>query len=168
MEAGKYFNFVSGLSKPSLPLLLLLLLSLLALLQLLQLFLLLLHLLLLVLLLLFINSRFCFLRLFDDSHDSTFLIFQAPWGYLDRFPISAIPGLLPYVSILAPDKRGCPHSIFLISSWRHMLCVPIRSASPRRGASNEYPQHMFHGEIRKENKKKCQYFLVEKAPYLEL
>ena len=40
-----------------------------------------------------------------------------------------------YVSenkIIATDKRGYPHNIFLISRWKHMLWVLIRSTSVRR------------------------------------
>ena len=33
---------------------------------------------------------------------------------------------------IATDKRGYPHTIFLISRQKHMLWVLIRSASPRR------------------------------------
>ena len=46
---------------------------------------------------------------------------------------------------IATDKRGYPHNNFIISGRIHMLWVLIRSASvrPLRGASNEYPQHMF-------------------------
>ena len=38
-------------------------------------------------------------------------------------------------------ERGYPHIIFLISARKHMLWVLIRTH--RRGASNEYPQHIF-------------------------
>ena len=53
------------------------------------------------------------------------------------------------------DKSGYQVNTFLISRRKHMLWVLIRSASaenlhcgyslevPQRGASNEYPQHMF-------------------------
>ena len=34
------------------------------------------------------------------------------------------------------------------------MCCGYTLEAPRRGASNEYPQHIFYGEIRK----KCQYF----------
>ena len=47
---------------------------------------------------------------------------------------------------IATDKAFFFHpknaDIFLISRLKHVV-VLIRSASPRRGASNEYPQHMF-------------------------
>ena len=33
--------------------------------------------------------------------------------------------------------------IFLISAQKHRLWVLVRTASPRRGVSNEYPQFMF-------------------------
>ena len=42
---------------------------------------------------------------------------------------------------LATDKRGYPHNIFLISPRIHMLWYSLEA--PCRGASNEYPQHMF-------------------------
>ena len=51
--------------------------------------------------------------------------------------------------IIATDERGYPHNIFLIS---------------RRGASNEYPQHMFSLI----NKKDISIFRLKKAPYLLL
>ena len=35
-------------------------------------------------------------------------------------------------TIIATDKRGYPHNIFLTSPRKHMLWVLIRSASPRR------------------------------------
>ena len=66
--------------------------------------------------------------------------------------------------IIATDKSGYPHNIFLISQRIHMLRVLIRSASPRRGASNEYPQHIFYWEIRKISA----FFGWKKAPYLLL
>ena len=68
-----------------------------------------------------------------------------------------------YIFIVT-DKRRYPHNIFLISRWIHMLWILIRSASPRRGASNEYPQHMFL--LR--NKKDISIFRMKKAPYLLL
>ena len=37
--------------------------------------------------------------------------------------------------------------IFLISAQKHRLWVLVRTASPRRGGSNEYPQSMFWAEI---------------------
>ena len=37
--------------------------------------------------------------------------------------------------------------IFLISPQKHMLWYSLEV--PHRGTSNEYPQHMFHGELRK-------------------
>ena len=45
-----------------------------------------------------------------------------------------------------------------------MLWVLIRSASSRRGASNEYPQYMFSTR----NKKNIDTFGWKKAPYQEL
>ena len=43
----------------------------------------------------------------------------------------------------APGKIRYPEHIFLISAWKHMLWVLIRSASPCQVDSNEYPQHVF-------------------------
>ena len=43
--------------------------------------------------------------------------------------------------IIAPDKRGYPHNIVLISPQKPTLLVLIRRSSA--GASNEYPQHFF-------------------------
>ena len=34
--------------------------------------------------------------------------------------------------LIATDKRGYPHNIFLISPQKHMLWVLIRSTSPKR------------------------------------
>ena len=39
------------------------------------------------------------------------------------------------------DKGGFPVNIFLISPQKHMLWYSLEA--PHRGASNEYPQHMF-------------------------
>ena len=61
--------------------------------------------------------------------------------------------------IIGLDKGGYP-VIFLISPRKHMLWVLIRSASARRGASNEYPQHMFSWR----NKKNINTFGLKKAP----
>ena len=36
------------------------------------------------------------------------------------------------IDIIATDKRGYPHNIFLVSSWKHMLWVFIRSGSASR------------------------------------
>ena len=58
------------------------------------------------------------------------------------------------------DKAGDPVNIFLISPRKHMLWVLIGSASPpRRGASNEYPQHMFSWR----NKKNINTFGMKKS-----
>ena len=62
----------------------------------------------------------------------------------------------------ATDKRGYPHNIFLISPQKHMLWYSLEA--PRRGASNEYPQHMFSWR----NKKDISIFRMKKAPYLLL
>ena len=63
---------------------------------------------------------------------------------------------------IAIDKRGYPQNIFLISQRTHMLWYSLEA--PRRGASNEYPQHMFL--LR--NKKDISIFWMKKAPYLLL
>ena len=42
---------------------------------------------------------------------------------------------------IAPDKRGYPQNNFLICAWKSMFWYSL--GIPRRGASNEYPQHMF-------------------------
>ena len=57
-------------------------------------------------------------------------------------------------------RGGYPHNIFLISWRKHMLWVLIRSS--QRGASDEYPQHMFSLKNKKEH------FSDKKAPYLLL
>ena len=53
-------------------------------------------------------------------------------------------------------KSGYREIFFLISPWKHMLRVPIRSASLRH--SNEYPQHMFS----QRNKKNINTFGLKK------
>ena len=58
------------------------------------------------------------------------------------------------------DKSGYQVNSFLISRRKHILWVIIRS----RGASNEYPHHMFLSR----NKKNIDTFWLEKAPYQEL
>ena len=67
-----------------------------------------------------------------------------------------------YHIYIATDKRGYPHHIFLISQRKHMLWYSLEA--PQRGASNEYPQHMF--SLR--NKKDIDIFQMENAPYLLL
>ena len=44
-------------------------------------------------------------------------------------------------------EEGYPHNIFLIS--HENICCGYSLEAPQQGASNEYPQHMFCGEIRK-------------------
>ena len=63
---------------------------------------------------------------------------------------------------IATDKRGYPHNIFLIIDEN--ICSVYSLEAPRRGASNEYPQHMFL--LR--NKKDISIFRMKKAPYLLL
>ena len=59
----------------------------------------------------------------------------------------------------APDKAVCLFfqlkntDLFLISSRKHMLWYSLEA--PRRGASNEYPQHMFLWR----NKKKISWYI---------
>ena len=105
-------------------------------------------------------------------------------AHLTEQPWPAQTIVLPKTKIdilIATDKRGYPYNIFLISPRKHMLWVLIRSAlvfsyffaktyvvysleAPRRGASNEYPQHMFSWR----NKKDISIFRVKKTPYLLL
>ena len=65
--------------------------------------------------------------------------------------------LMTVSSCIATDKRGYPHNIFLISPLKHMLLYPLEA--PRRGASNEYPQHMFLWK----NKKDISIFRMKKS-----
>ena len=51
----------------------------------------------------------------------------------------------------------------LIRSTSH-ICCGYSLEAPRRGASNEYPQHMFSSR----NKKNIDTFWLKKAPYQEL
>ena len=60
--------------------------------------------------------------------------------------------------IIGLDKGGYPVNIFLISPQKHMLWYSLEA--PRRGASNEYPQHMFSWR----NKKNINTFGLKKAP----
>ena len=70
---------------------------------------------------------------------------QLPDHQLDVYPTE--PLRLAYVSLfIAPDKKGYPHNIFLISPPKHMLWVLIRSEvllmsthnmSSQRGISDE-------------------------------
>ena len=59
--------------------------------------------------------------------------------------------------VIATDKRGYPHNIFLISRRKCMLWYSLEA--PRRGTSNEYPQHMF--SLR--NKKDISIFRMKKS-----
>ena len=63
---------------------------------------------------------------------------------------------------IATHKRGYPHNIFLISWRKHILLYSLEV--PHRGASNEYPQHMF--SLR--NKKDISIFRMKNASYLLL
>ena len=62
------------------------------------------------------------------------------------------------------DKSGYLVNIFLISPRKHTLWVLITLETPCRGASNEYPQHMFSWR----NKKNINTFWLKKASYLKL
>ena len=82
-----------------------------------------------------------------------------------------LPGTLYFLFVyIATDKRGYPHNIFLISLRKHMLWYSLEA--PRRGASNEYHNVCFRGEIRKISAffgcKKYRHFSDEKMPYLLL
>ena len=48
---------------------------------------------------------------------------------------------IPTTFIIGLDKNGYPVNSFLISPRKHMLWYSLEA--PRRGAYNEYPQHMF-------------------------
>ena len=60
------------------------------------------------------------------------------------------------------DKSGYQVNSFLISQQKHMLWYSLEA--PHRGASNEYPQHMFLLC----NKKNIDTSMLKKAPYQEL
>ena len=50
------------------------------------------------------------------------------------------------IQILPPKKKKISDKnsdIFLISAQKHRVWVLVRTASARRGGSNEYPQSMF-------------------------
>ena len=64
--------------------------------------------------------------------------------------------------IIAPDKRGYPQNIFLISPQN--ICCGYSLEVPLQGTSNEYPQHMFLWR----NKKNISTFPLIKVPYLQL
>ena len=63
---------------------------------------------------------------------------------------------------IATDKRGI-HIIFFLFLNKN-ICCGYSLEAPRRGASNEYPQHMFSWW----NKKDISIFWMKKAPYLLL
>ena len=50
-------------------------------------------------------------------------------------------------SHIATDKRGDPHNIFVF--LHENICCGYSLEAPRRGASNEYHNICFRGEIRK-------------------
>ena len=47
---------------------------------------------------------------------------------------------------IATDKREYPHNIFLYEN----ICCGYSLEAPQRGASNEYPQHMFSWRNKKD------------------
>ena len=59
--------------------------------------------------------------------------------------------------------RGGIHIIFFLFLDEN-ICCGYSLEAPRRGASNEYPQHMFSSR----NKKDISIFPMKKAPYLLL
>ena len=61
------------------------------------------------------------------------------------------------VQSIGLDKGGYPVNIFLISPRKHMLWYSLEA--PRRGASNEYPQHIFSWR----NKKNINTFGLKKS-----
>ena len=63
----------------------------------------------------------------------------------------------------APDKRGYPDKYFFLFLHENIYCGYSLEA-PQRGASNEYPQHMFSCT----NKKNINIFQLKKVLYLEL
>ena len=68
---------------------------------------------------------------------------------------------LPHYAI-ALDKRGI-HIIFFLFLHEN-ICCGYSLEAPRRGASHEYPQHMFSWR----NKKDISSFRMKKVPYLLL
>ena len=71
---------------------------------------------------------------------SYFTLFYITKTYLYNFD-----ALRPHFYIVKQGFTGV--YIFLISAQKHRLWVLVRTASPRRGGSNEYPQSMFWAEI---------------------
>ena len=72
-----------------------------------------------------------------------------------------IKALNIYISQL--QIRGGIHIIFFLFLHKN-ICCGYSLEAPRRGASNEYPQHMFSWS----NKKDISIFRMKKAPYLLL
>ena len=62
---------------------------------------------------------------------------------------------------IAPDRKGYQDNIFLF--LHKNICCGHSLEAPRRGASNECPQHMFSWR----NKTKINIFRFIKAPNLE-
>ena len=65
---------------------------------------------------------------------------------------------LKYILSIGLVNGGYPVNIFIISPQKHMLWYSLEA--PRRGASNEYPQHMFLWR----SKKNINTFGLKKAP----
>ena len=66
-------------------------------------------------------------------------------------------------SIQSPDQRGYLDNYFSYFATKNVCCgYPLEA--PQRGASNEYPQHMFPWK----NKKNINIFPLKKMSYLEL
>ena len=78
-----------------------------------------------------------------------------------KLDIWRLPPVLVRIYI-APDKRGI-HIIFFLFLDEY-ICCGYSLEVPHRGASNEYPQHMF--SLR--NKNVISIFRMKKAPYLLL
>ena len=61
----------------------------------------------------------------------------------------------------APEKRGYPHNIFIISPWKGIyICCGYSLEVPRWVTSNEYSQHTFWWR----NKKNTSKFQLRKCP----
>ena len=65
-----------------------------------------------------------------------------PNGFITKTCLYKFDPLKPHFYIVKLGFTGV-HIIFLISAQKHRLWVIVRTASARRGGSNEYPQSMF-------------------------
>ena len=52
------------------------------------------------------------------------------------------------IKFITPDKRAYPHYVFLISPQKYICCWYSFEAPRRGGASNEYQNICFNGEVR--------------------